>query len=122
MAQSQPFARSNGEAADLLIMSTPVSALAQARTDTSTPNGSRAKGLTKLPGNNGRIDTERIQTSHNSTIAGTTSTIGQEAALSDQPFSTHVDERKDVFGGLGHSVLTAPVGGGGGGGGTRFPP
>lgn len=131
MAQSHPFAPANrivpnGEAAtgiDLLMMSTPVSATVlagQTPARDSTPSGHRAKSITKLPGN--RIDTERIQTSHNSTTtAGTTSTIGLEATETSLPGQTYpLDERKDVFGALGHSVLTAPVGGGGGG--TRFPP
>lgn len=126
MAQSQPFAtptnHATGIAGDLLMMSTPVSAVAVAPSRNGTPN-SRGRSVTKLPGTTTARDTERIQTTHNSSSAGAASTTGQEVAessLAGQTFAPHVGESKEFFGLMENSVMTAPVGGGGGG--IRYPP
>ncbi|QDS68529.1 hypothetical protein FKW77_010896 [Venturia effusa] len=118
MASSQRFVTPTANHAatgiDMLMMSAPAPF-----SRNQTPSNHRPKSVTKLPGTMPR-DTERIQTTHNSGIAGTTPSMGDAAEAVAPVFPTRHLERDEFFGRMGSSHPTvAPVGVVSG---ARYPP
>lgn len=106
MASSQrfatPVANHPATGIDMLMMSAPAPF-----SRNSTPSNHRPKSVTKLPGSTTR-DTERIQTSHNSTIAATTQTMGTEELMAPVfPTRQLRDEREEFLARIGGAHLTA---------------
>lgn len=104
MASSQrfatPVANHPATGIDMLMMSAPTPF-----SRNTTPSNPRTKSVTKISGTT--RDTERIQTSHNSGVAGTISTMGEATEVMAPAFPARQLERDEFFGRLGSSHPTA---------------
>lgn len=107
MASSQrfatPMAKYPATGIDMLMMSAPAPF---SRNSTPSTNH-RPKSVVKIPGSMTR-DTERIQTSHNSTTVATTSTMGMDELVAPVfPTRQLRDEREEFLARIGGAHLTA---------------